>query len=168
MGERELAAWHEAGHAVAAVMRGESRLKSVALDEERHGAGLTEHSSKSFDNAFIAFAGPWAEARYGWGDRPLDDDDDDGLYFDDHLFGVQMEQPADAAILESARAEARAAGLPPDSVWHTEQVWQMELERVWSAIAAVAGALRAGATVTHEGVESLVDRAFENDTGGQA
>jgi hypothetical protein len=151
----------------AAVMRGESRLKSVALDEQRHGAGLTEHSSRSFDKAFIAFAGPWAEARYGWGDRALDDHDD-GLYFDDHLFGVQMEQPADAAILEAARAEARAAGVSPDSAWRTEQVWRMELERVLSAIAAVAGALRAGATVTHEGVESLVDRAFGNDMGGEA
>src|SRR4051794_12442550 len=51
---RELAAWHEAGHAVAAVMRGGSSLTSVTLGA-RHGEGLTNHRSKSFDSGFITF-----------------------------------------------------------------------------------------------------------------
>lgn len=78
MSETHLAAWHEAGHAVAAVMRGQSTLLSVALGY-RHGEGLTRRRGKPMDDAFFAFAGPWAEDRYRGGVREVADEDQDGL-----------------------------------------------------------------------------------------
>ena len=149
-------------------MRGESQLWNVALDADRHGEGLTTRSGKRFDDAFLAFAGPWAEARHRWGDRSLDGEDDEGLTFEDYIIGVLLEQPSDRSALQAARAQARADGEPPGRDRPAEQVWQIELERVWPAIAAVAGVLLAGGPLTHEVVNSLVDRAFEADASSEA
>ncbi|MGY1697374.1 hypothetical protein ACI780_20945 [Geodermatophilus sp. SYSU D00814] len=160
MHDRELAAWHEAGHAVAAVMRGDSRLITVGLGD-RHGEGTTWRRGAAWDGPFVAYAGPWAEARRTWGDRDLEDEDDDGLTFDDYLLGVLLEQRDDAAVLDAASLEARATGLAPERNRQTEMVWRMELERVWPTIAAVSKALLAGATVTHEHVDRLLDASWE-------
>jgi hypothetical protein len=61
---RRTAAFHEAGHAVAAVMRGGSSLTSVSLDEHLHGEGITWSRALVFDQPFLIWAGPWAEARH--------------------------------------------------------------------------------------------------------
>jgi hypothetical protein len=51
-------------------------------------------------------------------------------------------------------------GCPPEVAGQTEAVWHMELQGVWSAVAEVARVLLADATVTHDGVEALVDRCL--------
>ncbi len=156
MNERHLAAWHEAGLAV--VMQGQSTLVSVALGD-RHGEGLTRRRGKPGDEPFIAYAGPWAEARYRWRDRLLEDED--GLTFGDHVHGALLAQPDDAAIVRRAGAKARASGLPPELVrqldWRTDVVWQMRLQRGWPAITAVSVALLEGRCNSHEAVEASID-----------
>ena len=155
--QRELAAIHEAGHAVAAVMRGDSTLTSVSLSE-RHGEGITWSNGKPFDSGFSAYAGPWAEARYKWGDRPLDDEDDEGYTFDIIVVGVLLEQASDRAVWrENAAEHARICeqvGIAPGA---REEVWNMELSRVWPAMQSVAALLLEGETVTDVQVRALVE-----------
>lgn len=146
---RTLAAHHEAGHAVAAVMRGGSRLKSVTIDETVHGDGLTVHTSAPWDRSFIAWAGPWAEARLRWGDRPLDAEDDDCQTFDDYVLGQLVTHRSDAEQVRGGNASMA-----------TIDVWFMEMEHVRVAVAEVAAALLLGSTVTHDDVETLVERAW--------
>lgn len=56
-------AHHEAGHAVAAVLRG-GTLVSITVSDDGE-TGFTRHRSGVFDAGFIAYAGQWAEATYG-------------------------------------------------------------------------------------------------------
>lgn len=58
-----VAAHHEAGHAVAAVMRGGSELTSVSVDRDRPGHGIAWSRLHLWDRPFVIWAGPWAEAR---------------------------------------------------------------------------------------------------------
>lgn len=135
-------AYHEAGHAVASCLRGGSSLTSVGF-EPGHGTGLTMFMSKPCDIPFMAFAGPYAEARHAWGDRPLDGEDDDCLTLDDYVMGVLLTQPDDRQLM-AGRYES--------------VVWPMEIDRVWGAVEAVALLLLSGDTVTHDDVARLVDR----------
>lgn len=168
---RTLTAYHEAGHAVAALMRGGSSLLSVTLSDT-HGAGITWHRSHVWDQAFIAYAGPWAESRHQWGDRPLDDLDDDGFTFDDVVAGCLLVGGADDATaidrglsIEAIAAEMGGSADDPgiaDQLRPTaaarESVWQIELHRVWTAICEVAARLVAGQTVTSAEVDSYLRR----------
>lgn len=158
---RQLAAVHEAGHAVAAVMRGGSTLTSVTLDADRHGEGITWTRHKGWDAAFFTWAGPWAEARYVWGDLPLDAEDDDGCTFADHVLGVFLEQPGDRAeYLAACQAEdAVMAGADVAELRATSEnvVWPRELERAWPAVLHVADLLLQGHEVTHQVVAEAVE-----------
>lgn len=81
---------HEAGHAVAACLRGslvESRV-TLALPGR---TGFTEYVAAVGDGGFISFAGPWSEARFGWGERPLDERDDCGFAFADYRLTAFLE-----------------------------------------------------------------------------
>ena len=167
---RTLTAFHEAGHAVAALMRGGSSLLSVSLSVA-HGEGITWHRSHVWDQAFIAYAGPWAEARYEWGDRPLDDLDDDGCTFDEVIAGCTLAGGAgDAPIIDQGLSpEGIAAELGADSgsadvadqlreiAAARESTWRMELERVWPTVGTVAARLLAGETVTNAEVAALLE-----------
>lgn len=167
---RILTAFHEAGHTVAALMRGDSSLLSVSLSDTP-GEGITWHRSQVWDQAFIAYAGPWAEARHEWGDRPLDDLDDDGCTFDEVLAGCMLAGGAgDAPIIDqglSPEGIAAELGADVDAEGMAEQlreiaaaresVWQMELERAWLAVCAVAPRLVAGETVTNAEVAALLE-----------
>jgi hypothetical protein len=147
---RRLTAYHEAGHAVAAGMRGGSELRSVTL-HATPGAGLTVHRSHGWDHGFIAYAGVWAEARASWPLADLTGCDDDGLTFDDYVAGVLLSQPGDAqTILAASRrmrelfaATGRADELPAEAA--TEITWQAELEAVWPQIGDLANRLLHGA-----------------------
>jgi len=155
---RALTAYHEAGHTVAGVMRG-SVLRSVRLGEV-DGDGLTIHRGPPWDQPFSAYAGPWAEARYTWGDRPADAEDEDGLVFADHLYGIFLGVGAeDRQELRQHFAEL-AAMLPEvsadDLERATEQTWARELEAVWTAIEATATRLLAGAEITDESVGDAI------------
>lgn len=111
--ERILAAHHEAGHAVAAVMRGGSTLTTVTLSA-RHGEGITWANHKPADLAFFAWAGPWAEARHQWDRESPAGEDDDGATLDDYITGVLLTQPGDMAVVvaeEDALTERLGADL---------------------------------------------------------
>lgn len=158
---RTITAHHEAGHAVAVCMRGGSELRAVVIDEEHHGNGLTTFRSKPVDNGFIAYAGCWAQARFLWGTRALDECDDEGLEFPDCVMGVLIEQPGDAEIVDAAtiahRATLESAGL--DHLSHdAHAVWMMELERQWLTIQTVAGALLSEGVVTTASIRQLIER----------
>lgn len=160
---RALAAHHEAGHAVAGCLRG-SILRSIALGEV-DGDGLTVHRGPCWDDPFVSFAGPWAEARYIWGDRPADEENEDYLVFADHLFGIFLGAGAeDWAVLQAHfdGYAGLATMLPPqvtagDLVRLTEQVWARELQAVWPAIETVATRLLAGEECTHARVNTLLE-----------
>ncbi len=172
---REVTAFHEAGHTVAALMRGGSSLLSVSLSDTTHGEGITWHRSKPSDRAFIAYAGPWAEVRHAWGDLALDGLDDDGCTFDDALaaclaFGGGAD---DATIIvaglsvEGVAAEiginAEDPGIPAwlrDWIHETlsarEAIWRRELEQEWPVIEVVAARLLAGDEVTGDQIAAAL------------
>ena len=130
-GQRWIAAHHEAGHAVAAVMRGGSTLTSVTLSETEHGHGSTWARQHQWDTGFLTYGGPWAEARCKWGDRPLDGEDEDGATFPDAVTGVFLEQPSDAAALIVWTQSQTDIGITREMLRQSDEVWQMELEQVW-------------------------------------
>ncbi|UYP19779.1 hypothetical protein OED52_04265 [Rhodococcus sp. Z13] len=155
-----ITAIHEAGHAVATLMRGGGTLRSVTITPGDDHLGLTLHNSKPLDLGFIAYAGIWAEARALWGDRPLDDTDEDMLTFDDYVFDVSLTQPSDAAIVQQTEKEHLAlqdmAGIPAEQKTALSEIWDRELEQVWPVILEVARLLLDGELVTHDVVESLL------------
>lgn len=157
--QRHLTAIHESGHAVASVMRGGSSFRSLDLSRADDGHGLTLHRSKPADVPFIAYAGPWAEARYQWpADVARDGEDDDGLTFDDYVTGVLLGQPDDTAALaphEQQVQQLRAAGVDVDPF----AVWHMELERVWPAVQRIAARLLAGELIDDADVRHAVEAA---------
>lgn len=163
--DRTMTAYHEAGHAVASVMRGGSELRSTAITAGHPDhRGLTLHRSAPWDVAFIAWAGPWAQARAAWGDLPLDGEDDDWLTFDDYIGGAFLAGGhEDAQAIAASRGQLEAWGLPADLALHvsTERTWSLELDRVWPAVDAVAGWLMEGRTVTDELVRQVVDEASD-------
>jgi len=65
--QRTLAAYHEAGHAVAAVMRmheADGLRESPTIRADGSGLTLVRIKGGTGDGHFITYAGPWAEARY--------------------------------------------------------------------------------------------------------
>lgn len=167
--ERAIAAHHEAGHAVAATMRGGSTLTSVELSEV-HGEGITWHNGHTWDFAFIAYAGMWAEARLSWPRAEPTGEDGDGLTFDDYVTGVYLTQPDDAAIVSARQDELRSYGLDPErlreAIRGDEITWGRELEHVWPVVCQVARMLLDGETVTASDVLRLLkatDRTVSHD-----
>jgi len=144
---RRIAAIHEAGHAVAACMRGGSSLRSVRLGDVP-GTGITYHRSKPCDEPFIAWAGCWAEARLAWGDLPYDATDDEGYEWCDHLTGVFLNQPDHIPRIDQ---------LGPG----TENCWCREVDVAWPVVQTVAERLLAGAWVNHDLVVELLDRRLD-------
>ncbi|MGP5124284.1 hypothetical protein ACTXJU_15590 [Glutamicibacter ardleyensis] len=150
---------HEAGHAVAATLRGGSKLISVDLTETSERDGITWHNSKPFDNPFIAYAGPWAEARHAWGEKEtLGEFDEDGLTFSDYLGGAFIAGGEhDLQVIESGRLKDLPEGTDPAALQaSTELTWALQLESVWPAIQAVANDLMQGLTVTDSSVRARV------------
>lgn len=174
-----LAAYHEAGHAVAAMMRGGGDLRATPI-VRRDGSGLTLTRVKdgTGDGHFMSYAGPWAEARLLTEEceRAGHHECDGGAVecFSDWLVCVFIQQshsdpgseyaadwqalqrphpnPAMAAFLASEHGDGRGLWWEGD----TEQVWRMELGRAWPAIAQVAELLIAGEEVTGATIEALL------------
>jgi hypothetical protein len=146
-------------------MRSNSHLVSVSLDTKRHGDGITWARQRPTDSAFFTWAGPWAEARLRWGDRPLDERDDDDLGFADHLAGAFLEQVSDLDhYVEQAQewdALVASSGFNAAELRRaTEHTWSQELERVWPAILHVAELLLRDETVTHAIAFKAVEAAW--------
>ncbi len=153
-----LAAWHEAGHAVAVALRGGSTLTSVSLGAV-HGEGLTEHRSKGCDSPFIAWAGAWAEARCQWpAGVPLDGETDYGT-LSDCILGVLLAQPDDLGVVQEHWRAQRECALPlpaSEAVVPDEVIWTLEMERVLPVVAEVAARLLGGQPVTHGAVVEML------------
>lgn len=162
--QRDIAAHHEAGHAVAATMRGDSSVTSVELGE-MHGTGLTWTRSKGFDSAFVAWAGPWAEARFIWPDgQDLTTVDEQGRTFLEVVDIALGLQPADHAPVVAE--ESRLATIqPPEGMEHQAllrdqyRVWSDELHGVWPAIRWVAEALLDQRTLSDAEVRQALEVA---------
>lgn len=172
--ERYLTAHHEAGHAVAALMRGGGELTSISIDcadpcskaghPKTPHAGYTGIRVKPWDQQFVTYAGPWAEARCQWNRDSLDGEDDDGRSFHDHVLGAflvnrdgdseeyrQLEDGVtlpDGTVSESPTArKAQFLGRPRvELIAEREQAWMRELEGRWPVIHAVAELLMQGCT----------------------
>lgn len=159
---RAITAHHEAGHAVAAVMRGGSTLTSITLQDDH--SGITWHRGKPTDGPFIAYAGPWAEARHSWPEGvPLDGQDDEWLTFDDYVAGVFLHQSGDLEALrphDEQVQQLRAQGVDVPGGY---AVWDHELERVWPVVREVAGRLLDGETLTDAQVRDAMEAAEARD-----
>lgn len=144
---RSVTAHHEAGHVVASVMRGGSTFRSVDLASADEGHGLTLYNAKAADVPFMAYAGPWAEARHTWpADVPVDDEDHDGLALDDLVHALR---PHDDHV---EQLQLLGIDVRPYEVWHRE------LEAVWPAVQTVAARLLAGDVLTDADVREVVER----------
>ncbi|MFN3004594.1 hypothetical protein [Mycolicibacterium wolinskyi] len=137
MDERAITTHHEAGHAVAASMRGGSEPVSVTIEPTDGHLGYTRWCGKPCDNAFITFAGPWAEARAQWPLPILDGEDTDGATFADYIAAAWLRnRDGDAADYQRAtQVDRELLGDHYDEVAR-ESIWQLQLERQWSAIQA--------------------------------
>lgn len=124
-----VAALHEAGHLVAAALRGGEAIYAwVSTDGEgftgfRGVTGVT-------DQAFVTYAGPYAESRHpdswsSWPDEILDGQRDEGSDF----------------------AELCALHGGWDAVDEHAAAWERELDRVWPVIQHVAEQLERGGVI---------------------
>jgi hypothetical protein len=97
--ERCLTAYHEAGHAVAALTQRGGKLITISIDCPHPcataGHPMTKHMGYTGFQVggrdmlqFVTYAGPWAEARCQCAQEGLDDEEDEGLTIDDYLNGV--------------------------------------------------------------------------------
>ena len=106
--QRYLTAHHEAGHAVATLMRGRGELVSVTIDPTDDYLGRTSHRGNPWgdDALFVTFAGPWAEAYAEWPLHSLDGEDDDGRAFSDYLADAWLAaEDGDQDIYDELRGE---------------------------------------------------------------
>src|SRR4051812_27525150 len=146
------AACHEAGHAVAAVLRG-GNIRSVTIVPTTDYSGHTWWRGHAWDGPFISYAGPWAEARAAWpAHLPTDDDpeqaDDAGCMFSDYVCAALAGAGCDdwVDVVNSVRRTQRALvqadpTFDVDLLANSEKVWRHELEEAWPLIVTLAGAL---------------------------
>ena len=156
--ERYIAACHEAGHAMAACMRGVP-ITGLWLGPDGE-AEIRIKNGSGTEYAFIAFAGPWAEVRAQWTKSCRNDDavDDDGRCFADHLavafchnqkdsldYHREVEGDIRAAIDASAAAMFFPDEIPPRIT--PPGNWDAELEARWPEIQEWAATMLADAEV---------------------
>ena len=154
-------AHHEAGHAVAVIVRG-GTLKDVFLgtadwstdDTSADTPGGTRHRTAWEAQPFVTFAGPWAEAMW----TVEHDDDIDDLYealdyaWQENSDGDTAKYGARVSLLSAAAAELGFATIGRD--WEVE--WAAELEPLWHIVCQVAALLIDNQPVTHDVVQSLL------------
>lgn len=134
---REVTAHHEAGHAVAVLMRGGGRLHYIDMSETADYRGYTHFNAEVFDIPFITYAGPFAEARAQWPHDDLDGEDEYGRTFGECV-AAAFRANADGDF------EAYPAALRADPTTlasfqsRREKSWNIELEREWHVIEVVA------------------------------
>lgn len=180
-----ITAHHEAGHAVAALMRGGGECHRITIEPTETHWGMTRTTVKPFvdDAGFSTFAGPWADARVRWpAELPFDECDEDGCTFADLITEVFVND-ADGdleqyeAVWESDRVQiapregklALPEGFSPMTEEWYEAKWSDELEQVWPVIQALATRLMEVRTMTgdettklvHAGLAGLYDEGAE-------
>jgi hypothetical protein len=161
-GELYRTAYHEAGHAVAAVMRG-GTFFSISIEPTTMHDGTTHIECERCHTEFVTYAGPWAEARAEWPDLPLDALDADGRSFDRYVEDALLSNPSDLRQYEPSEDIAFAhltaelwGGEPPPVPAARDLSWFSELESGWSAMKTVAEMLVSGIEITADGVRGLL------------
>ena len=168
MGERWLTACHEAGHAVACLMRGGGTFTSVTIERTDEYLGCTFTRLKQWDSQFVSYAGPWAEARAKWPeDLSVDDLDDEGLDLNDYIVIALVANPPDLqgyrepttqAAIATPKAVERDCG--DETIRQMDaardEVWDRQLEDMWPVMLSVAQMLMDGQAVNDEIVRSLI------------
>jgi hypothetical protein len=148
-------AHHEAGHAVAGVMRGGDvhHLKlgdptdAGLLDVDRESIGVTRHTSDSWNVPFVAFAGPWAQWRHGKETGETEDWDLVWDWLDCDADNVGGDPLGDYTLMDYDNlTEAQIA------------LWIEELEPHWPAIVAVAAVAFADYPVNTEVIQAFIDQ----------
>jgi hypothetical protein len=172
--DRYPTAHHESGHATAVLLCRDGELSSVAIDcsdpctSPGHPTvkhyGYTGTREKPWDEQFVVYAGPWAEARCQWTGDSLDGEDDDGQLFADYVAAAFLRNRdddrekyerledgwigPDGKLCESLTA--RTARLVRrdryELIAEREQQWSRDLERYWPVICMVARTLLDGCT----------------------
>ena len=173
--ERYLTACHEAGHAVACLLRG-GEVDSISVEPTARHDGITHCRGSDF--AFRTYAGPWAEARAQWPNPTLDGCDEDGCTFDDYVtrvfstntsdsdfFQYQLEmdgplQPVLDAVWRQIRPNESGGDLSPRGIVARQETWDSELEHAWPVIQRVAERLLSGAVTGH------IIRAYSTTNAG--
>lgn len=146
-------AYHEAGHAVAAVLRDGSSLRPLSITSADDYPDSTCRLTTGRDPGFVAWAGPWSEAYAEWCERPRERGDDEFVFADYHLTVYLSGSHTDWEIVEHNFASLPWASLRAG----TERVWGMELTHMWPAIQQVARWLLVGEPVTNQRVRDLTD-----------
>jgi hypothetical protein len=158
--ERLLTAHHEAGHAVAALMRGGGELRSITIEPTAAYQGHTGYRGKPCDSAFVTYAGPWAEARAQWALATLEDEDDDGCTFEDYVTAAFLRN-ADGDGEQYRRAQEADAALYGPEFGHLaygrEEHWSRELEESWPAVQQLAAMLMDGPVSAEAAVDLVGD-----------
>ncbi|MGV0607371.1 hypothetical protein [Mycolicibacterium sp. XJ1904] len=159
--ETYLTACHEVGHGVAALLRdGTFSGISIATSKWRDGGIWTRVRDR--DVSFVAFAGPWAEARARWPDLPLDQRDDFGRAFHDLLTEAFLHSGKDlmdyAGNVDAALTHMLGNAWPDETpeVPSPDPSWNTELETHWPIIRSVADRLMSGERITPEKVQGLL------------
>ncbi|WP_226345242.1 hypothetical protein [Agilicoccus flavus] len=161
--------FHEAGHAVAAALRASGHFDAQALTpgQYREGPAACRRWEEAPANArpFVAYAGPWAQARATWERVGALGADAAGRTFDDHVCAAVLARPQDAAAVAVAEFDVAAMlrdGGADESECRrvlrgVEFAWRRELEDVWPVVVEVALALDRGQRVALADVRRVAD-----------
>jgi hypothetical protein len=160
--KRIINAHHEAGHAVAAVLRGGDVIHIALgdptddglIDAEREMVARTRHASARPDWPFIAFAGLWAQWRIETERGDAEDLDLDEWLDTDR--NCQLGEPdpfGDYAMMGYDDDD----GIPVARI----EGWQREIEPHWSAIVAVAAEVLAGHPVSTDTITAILANTLD-------
>jgi Peptidase M50B-like len=156
--DREVVAFHEAGHAVATVVRG-GKCCRITIEPDEDYDGQTNVTAAQHNMAFVTYAGPWAEARATW-TGPVAGKDEDGSTFKDHV-ALAFERNAEGDLrqyrLLMADLAAAYGNLNALFTFESETAWGCELEVKWPVIREVAELLMAQVDVSTEVVSALLE-----------
>ena len=172
--ERYITGCHEAGHAVAALMRGGGEITSITIKSTPTTSG-TPGNGSSHLTARYHLRGPWAEARAQWTDPTFDGCDGDGCLFEDLVTAAflrnydgdatEYKQALDRDPAEIARRAgvfdelARRSG---EEIPDREEMWSRQLECAWPVIQQLAVRLLAG-PVSGEDDDEVVNKSENVD-----
>jgi hypothetical protein len=163
--EQYLSACHRAGHIVAVMTAGGSEfmtacgseLLSLTIEPPADGLGCAQYQRMSWDPAFIAFAGPWAEGRSLWPLQSLDGEDEEDLVFFDYVGGALLRRNDDGAeYRRGTEMDAAVHGANVHLLERREDAWHEALEECWPVIQDVASRLLRGDKVTTTTVAALL------------
>jgi hypothetical protein len=143
LSERELTAFHEAGHGVAAVRR-RGTFDAISIEPTIGRDGfIRTRGVDPCDDPFVIFAGPWAEVRAEWDGLPLDGVDRNGLTFMDYLttsmrvnandlreYVPDRDLPSELLYADLGCSDEEAPEIP----LARDQSWYGELESCWPTI----------------------------------